>query len=100
MTPDAARVAMRLTYFHWGLNGWAIFSFVALVLAYFCYRWNLPLTIRSALQPLLGKRVEGGLGDAVDVLAVFGTVFGIATTLGLGVQQMNEIGRASCRERV
>ncbi|MDR5892673.1 BCCT family transporter [Halomonas mongoliensis] len=89
MTPDAARVAMRLTYFHWGLNGWAIFSFVALVLAYFCYRWKMPLTIRSALQPLLGKRVEGGLGDAVDVLAVFGTVFGIATTLGLGVQQMN-----------
>ncbi|QTF91204.1 BCCT family transporter [Halomonas sp. BM-2019] len=89
MTPDAARVAMRLTYFHWGLNGWAIFSFVALVLAYFCYRWNLPLTIRSCLQPLFGKRVEGGLGDAVDVLAVFGTVFGIATTLGLGVQQMN-----------
>ncbi|WP_253442914.1 BCCT family transporter [Halomonas sp. Y3] len=89
MTPDAARVAMRLTYFHWGLNGWAIFSFVALVLAYFSYRWNLPLTIRSALQPLLGKRVEGRLGDAVDVLAVFGTVFGIATTLGLGVQQMN-----------
>lgn len=89
MTPDAARVAMRLTYFHWGLNGWAIFSFVALVLAYFCYRWKLPLTIRSCLQPLFGKRVEGGLGDAVDVLAVFGTVFGIATTLGLGVQQMN-----------
>ncbi|WP_445002982.1 BCCT family transporter [Halomonas mongoliensis] len=89
MTPDAARVAMRLTYFHWGLNGWAIFSFVALVLAYFSYRWKLPLTIRSALQPLLGKRVEGRLGDAVDVLAVFGTVFGIATTLGLGVQQMN-----------
>lgn len=89
MTPDAARVAMRLTYFHWGLNGWAIFSFVALVLAYFAYRWKMPLTIRSALQPFLGKRVEGVLGDAVDVLAVFGTVFGIATTLGLGVQQMN-----------
>ncbi|MFN2330754.1 MAG: BCCT family transporter [Halomonas sp.] len=89
LTPDAARVAMRLTFFHWGLNGWAIFSFVALVLAYFSYRWKLPLTIRSALQPILGKRVEGGLGDAVDVLAVFGTVFGIATTLGLGVQQMN-----------
>ncbi|MDR5862210.1 BCCT family transporter [Halomonas campisalis] len=89
MTPDAARVAMRLTYFHWGLNGWAIFSFVALVLAYFAYRWHLPLTIRSGLQPLLGKRAEGPLGEAVDVLAVFGTVFGIATTLGLGVQQMN-----------
>ncbi|WP_163575898.1 BCCT family transporter [Halomonas faecis] len=89
MGSDAARVAMRLTYFHWGLNGWAIFSFVALVLAYFSYRWNLPLTIRSALKPLFGKRTDGLLGDAVDVLAVFGTVFGIATTLGLGVQQMN-----------
>ncbi|MBF8222110.1 BCCT family transporter [Halomonas sp. 328] len=89
MGPDAARVAMRLTYFHWGLNGWAIFSFVALVLAYFAYRWHLPLTIRSALQPLLGERYLGRWGDLVDSLAVFGTVFGIATTLGLGVQQMN-----------
>jgi choline/glycine/proline betaine transport protein len=89
MSPDAARVAMRLTYFHWGLNGWAIFSFVALVLAYFAYRWKMPLTIRSGLKPLFGKRTDGMLGDAVDVLAVFGTVFGIATTLGLGVQQMN-----------
>ncbi|MCE9681636.1 BCCT family transporter [Halomonas alkalisoli] len=89
MSPDAARVAMRLTYFHWGLNGWAIFSFVALVLAYFSYRWKMPLTIRSGLKPLFGKRTDGLLGDAVDVLAVFGTVFGIATTLGLGVQQMN-----------
>ena len=89
MTPDAARVAMRLTYFHWGLNGWAIFSFVALVLAYFSYRWKMPLTIRSGLKPLFGDRTDGLLGDAVDVLAVFGTVFGIATTLGLGVQQMN-----------
>lgn len=89
MSPDAARVAMRLTYFHWGLNGWAIFSFVAIVLAYFSYRWKLPLTIRSSLTPLFGKRAEGALGDLVDVLAVFGTVFGIATTLGLGVQQMN-----------
>ncbi len=89
MSPDAARVAMRLTYFHWGLNGWAIFSFVALVLAYFSYRWKMPLTIRSGLKPLFGARTDGLLGDAVDVLAVFGTVFGIATTLGLGVQQMN-----------
>jgi choline/glycine/proline betaine transport protein len=89
LSPEAARVAIRLTYFHWGLNGWAIFSFVALVLAYFTYRWKMPLTIRSGLRPLLGKRTDGVLGDAVDVLAVFGTVFGIATTLGLGVQQMN-----------
>lgn len=89
LTPEAARVAMRLTYFHWGLNGWAIFSFVALVLAYFSYRHQLPLTVRSGLEPILGKRNHGVLGDAVDLLAVFGTVFGIATTLGLGVQQMN-----------
>ncbi|MFC7369421.1 BCCT family transporter [Vreelandella zhaodongensis] len=89
MSPEAARVAMRLTYFHWGLNGWAIFSFVALVLAYFAYRRDLPLTVRSGLEPVLGKHNHGIMGDMVDLLAVFGTVFGIATTLGLGVQQMN-----------
>ncbi|MGC9456397.1 MAG: BCCT family transporter [Halothiobacillaceae bacterium] len=89
LTPEAATIAMRLTYFHWGLNGWAIFGFVGLVLGYFAYRHNLPLTIRSALTPLLGDRVRGLAGDLVDTLAVFGTVFGIATTLGLGVQQLN-----------
>jgi len=89
MTADAAQVAMRLTFFHWGLNGWAIFSFVALVLAYFAYRRDMPLTIRSGLKPLLGSKVNGAAGDAVDTLAAFATVFGIATTLGLGVQQMN-----------
>lgn len=89
MTPEAATVALRLTFFHWGLNGWAIFSFVALVLGYFSYRRHLPLTIRSSLHPLLGYRKKGLIGDGVDVLAIFGTVFGIATTLGLGVQQMN-----------
>lgn len=88
-TAEAATVSLRLTYFHWGLNGWAIFSFVALVLAYFAYRRDLPLTIRSALHPYLGDRRLGLRGDLVDTLAVFGTVFGIATTLGLGVQQMN-----------
>lgn len=89
MTPEAATVALRLSFFHWGLNGWAIFSFVALVLGYFAYRHELPLTVRSALFPFLGERFRGPWGDLVDVLAVFGTVFGIATTLGLGVQQMN-----------
>ncbi len=89
MSAEAATVAMRLTYFHWGLNGWAIFAFVALVLGYFAFRHDLPLTIRSALFPFLGERIRGGWGDLADTLAVFGTVFGIATTLGLGVQQMN-----------
>lgn len=89
LTAEAASVAMRLSFFHWGLNAWAIFAFVAMTLAYFAYRHGLPLTIRSALHPLLGERIHGPVGDLVDILAVFGTVFGIATTLGLGVQQMN-----------
>ncbi|WP_114418659.1 BCCT family transporter [Marinospirillum perlucidum] len=86
---DAAVVAMRLSFFHWGINGWAIFSFVALTMAYFAFRHDLPLTVRSSLYPVLGEKVRGPLGDLIDLLAVFGTVFGIATTLGLGVQQMN-----------
>lgn len=89
LSPEAARVAMSLTYFHWGLNGWAIFAFVALTLAFFAYRRSQPLTIRSGLVPLLGCRTRGWMGDAVDVLATFATVFGITTTLGLGVRQMN-----------
>lgn len=86
---DAAIIAMRLSFFHWGINGWAIFSFVGLTMAYFAFRHDQPLTVRSALRPLLGNRIHGVLGDIIDLLAVFGTVFGIATTLGLGVQQMN-----------
>lgn len=89
MDPEAAIVGLSLSYFHWGLNGWAIFSFIAITMAYFAYRHNYPLTIRSALYPILGRRVDGVLGDVVDILAVFGTIFGIATTLGLGVEQMN-----------
>lgn len=89
MTPESAIVGMSLSFFHWGLNGWAIFSFIAITMAYFSFRHDYPLTIRSALYPILGKRVDGILGDMVDILAVFGTIFGIATTLGLGVEQMN-----------
>ena len=87
-TPTAANIAMRLTFFHWGLHPWAIYVVVALSLAYFAYRKDLPLTIRSALYPLIGNRIYGPLGHAADILAVFGTVFGVATSLGLGVQQM------------
>lgn len=88
-TPAAAAAAMRLSFFHWGLHGWAIFSIVGLILAYFSYRKGLPLTIRSALYPLLGQRIFSWPGDLADTLAVFGTVFGVATTLGLGAAQMN-----------
>ncbi len=88
-SPQAAATAMRLTLFHWGLHPWAVYAFVALTLAYFGYRRNLPLTIRTTLYPLAGSRIWGPLGHAVDTAAVFGTAFGVATSLGLGVQQMS-----------
>lgn len=88
-TAEAAQVAMRLTIFHWGLHGWALFSVIGMALAYFSYRKGLPLSIRSCLYPLFGERIYGPIGHAADLLAVFGTVFGIATSLGLGAQQMN-----------
>ena len=80
--------AMRVTYFHWGLHGWSAYVLVGLCLAYFGFRKKLPLTLRSALYPLIGDRIYGPIGDLVDLLAVFGGVFGIATSLGLGASQM------------
>ncbi|MEE4184146.1 MAG: BCCT family transporter [Gammaproteobacteria bacterium] len=88
-TVAAAREAMTLTFFHWGLHAWAVYVIVAMILAYFSYRQNLPLTLRSALYPLIGERIYGPIGTAVDVFAIVGTVFGVATSLGLGVQQIN-----------
>lgn len=88
-TIDAAREAMQATFFHWGIHGWAIYVAVGLVLAYFGFRHKLPLTIRSALYPLIGERIYGPIGHAVDIFAVLGTLFGIATSLGLGVAQVN-----------
>ena len=88
-TIEAAREAMKLTFFHWGLHAWAIYAIVALILAYFCYRHDLPLSLRSALYPLIGERIYGPIGHAVDIFAILGTVFGIATTLGYGVLQIN-----------
>lgn len=86
---QAAREAMRLTFFHWGLHAWAIYAIVALILAFFAFRHNLPLTLRSALFPLIGHRIYGKWGDAVDIFAVVGTLFGVATSLGYGVLQIN-----------
>ena len=85
----AASDAMVITFFHWGLHAWAVYVVVGLSLAYFAFRHGLPLTIRSALYPLLGERVHGPIGSMVDMLAVFGTVFGLATSLGLGAMQFN-----------
>ena len=87
-TAEAAQVAMRLTFFHWGLHPWALYVFVGLTLSYFAYRKGLPLTIRSSLYPLIGDRIYGPIGHAADIMAIIGTVFGIATSLGLGVQQI------------
>ena len=85
----AARQAMAITYFHWGVHAWSIYAVVGLSLAYFSFRYNLPLTIRSGLYPLLQNRINGPLGHAVDIFAICGTLFGIATSLGLGVLQIN-----------
>jgi choline/glycine/proline betaine transport protein len=87
---EAAEQAMVLSFLHWGLHGWAIYCMVGLALAYFHYRQGLPLSIRSALYPLIGERIYGPMGHAVDTLAVFGTMFGIVTSLGLGVMQIND----------
>ncbi|RZQ57228.1 choline transporter [Pseudidiomarina tainanensis] len=86
---EAAREAMKITFFHWGLHAWAIYAIVALILAFFAYRHGLPLTLRSALYPLIGDKIYGPIGHIVDVFAVIGTVFGVATSLGYGVTQIN-----------
>jgi choline/glycine/proline betaine transport protein len=88
-TIAAARQAMSITFFHWGIHAWAIYAVVGLSLAYFSFRHGLPLTIRSALFPLIGDRIRGPIGHAVDIFAVLGTMFGVATSLGLGVLQVN-----------
>ena len=85
----AARAAMRLSYFHWGLHAWAIYAVVGLSLAYFSFRHGLPLSVRSALYPLIGERIHGPIGHAVDIFAILGTMFGVATSLGLGALQVN-----------
>jgi choline/glycine/proline betaine transport protein len=81
--------AMVLTFHHWGFGAWSVYALLGLSLAYFGYRHDLPMTIRSALYPLIGNRVDGWAGNLVDILAIFGTMFGIATSLGLGVAQIN-----------
>ena len=89
MSAEAAQIAMRISIFHWGLHGWALYAVLGMTFAYFSYRKGLPLSIRSALYPVFGERIHGPIGFIADLLAVLGTVFGIATSLGLGAQQMN-----------
>lgn len=86
---EAVREAMKITFFHWGIHAWAIYAVVALILAYFSFRHNLPLTLRSALYPMIGDRIYGWAGHTVDIFAVISTIFGVATSLGLGASQIN-----------
>ncbi|MBE9141106.1 BCCT family transporter [Nodosilinea sp. LEGE 07088] len=86
---EAAQQAMAITFFHWGLHAWGIYALVGLSLAFFAFNWGLPLTIRSVFYPLLGERIYGWPGNVIDILAVASTLFGLATSLGLGVQQVN-----------
>ncbi len=88
-TPEAAQAAMGTTFFHWGLHPWAIYAIVALGLAFFSYNRGLPLTIRSIFHPLLGDRIYGFWGNVIDILSVLATLMGLATSLGLGVAQVN-----------
>lgn len=86
---EAVREAMKTTFFHWGVHAWGIYAIVALVLGYFAFRHNLPLTLRSALHPLIGDKIYGWPGDLVDIFAVTSTIFGVSTSLGLGAAQIN-----------
>lgn len=88
-TPEAAREALESTFFHWGFHAWAVYGTMGLVLAYFGFRYNLPLTLRSGLYPLLKNRIHGPIGHTVDAFALVGTIAGIATTLGYGALQLS-----------
>jgi glycine betaine transporter len=87
-TPQAARLSMRYSFFHWGLHPWAIYSVISLALAYFKFRKGYRGLISATFTPLLGNKVNGPIGTSIDVLAVLATVFGVATSLGLGTLQI------------
>lgn len=86
---EAVRLSMAATIFHWSLHAWAVYAIVALSLALFSYNKGLPLTLRSSLYPILGERVWGWPGDLIDIMAIFATIFGLATSLGVGAQQIS-----------
>ncbi|TDN84744.1 choline/glycine/proline betaine transport protein [Salegentibacter sp. 24] len=87
-TIAAAKEAMNFTFLHWGFHAWGVYALVGLALSYFTYSRGLPLTIRSIFYPFLGDKIYGKIGDAIDIFAVLATLFGLATSLGFGVQQI------------
>ena len=85
----AAENALALSFHHWGLHAWAIYAVLGLGIAYFYYRHKLPLSLRSCFYPIFGDRIHGWIGHSIDILAVFGTLFGLATSLGAGAGSVN-----------
>ncbi len=86
---EAARESTVWTLFHYGITGWGMYALMGIALGYFAHRKKLPLAVRSALYPIFGKRIRGPIGDAVDIATVLGTIFGVATSLGIGVVMLN-----------
>ncbi len=86
---ESARNAMGITFLHWGVHAWAIYAIVALALAFFTFNKKLPLTVRSLFHPLFGNKIYGWVGDLIDIISVIATLFGLATSLGFGAQQVN-----------
>ena len=82
---EAAEESVVWTMFHYGVAGWSMYSLIGMALGYFAYRWGMPLSIRAALYPLLGKRVRGATGDVIDIFALVGTVVSVATSMGIGL---------------
>lgn len=88
-TLTAAKNALNISYLHWGFHGWAVYALMGLAIGYFSYNRKMPLGIRWVLYPILGERLRGPIGHFIDVMAVVATMFGLATTLGLGIQHIN-----------
>lgn len=88
-TAAALQDAVVWTMFHYGIAGWSVYALIGMAMGYFAYRWDMPLSIRAALYPLFGKRVRGLLGDGISTIALVGTVFGVATSMGIGVVLLN-----------
>lgn len=89
LSDESARMAMQLTFFHWGLHPWALFSLAAVALGYFAYRKDLPFAMRSVLYPLIGDKIYGPIGNTVDILTIVITAFGISQSLSMGILELN-----------
>lgn len=89
MSDESARMAMQLTFFHWGLHPWALFSLAAVALGYFAYRKDLPFAMRSVLYPLIGDKIYGPIGNTVDIITIVITAFGVSQSLSMGILELN-----------